>query len=125
MAIARSRSAVLAVLAVGLFFLTGCGRINKENFAAIKLGMTKAEVEKVLGSDGKLMTKEALEELPSFQIKPKNKGMGGPGGEEAPKDNADHPEWYLWGDTNRYILVGFRKDNSGELKVSNTTSNGL
>jgi hypothetical protein len=125
MAMVRSRSAALAALAVGLFLLTGCGsRINRDNYAAIKLDMTMPQVEKILGPGGQLMTKEQLDELPSFKKDSKGRGMGGGrGGEEAPEENkSEMPAWYLWGDTKKYILVAFRKDAGGELKVLTWTA---
>jgi outer membrane protein assembly factor BamE (lipoprotein component of BamABCDE complex) len=42
---------VLAVALTWIFFLAGCGvdRITKDNFDKIKVGMTEAEVQAILG----------------------------------------------------------------------------
>jgi hypothetical protein len=129
MAIAWGRGAAGAALAVGLFFLAGCGsRINRDNFYAIKYGMTMPEVEKILGPGGKQMTKAEVDKLLESKAPPKSRGMGGgPGGNEAAEeDKTEPPSWYLWGDAQKYILVAFRKDDGGELKVLTwTASNDL
>jgi len=45
------RSLALLSLCV---FLTACNKINQENYSQLKAGMAKAEVEKLLGTEGVL-----------------------------------------------------------------------
>jgi hypothetical protein len=127
----RTVSAV-ALVCVLCLALSGCGGpgVTKANYDAIKPGMTKADVEKLLGGpghdpagDAAKATSKAVEDL----TKKTGDAVGAPGlgdlgkmAGDALKSVSGIAKAVQWGDDNKWVVVVFVDD-----KVQSKDSKGL
>jgi hypothetical protein len=97
----------VTLLLVACVFLNGCGgnkRVNKDNFAKIKPNMHLDEVEGILGK-GEVEGGTSLPEGSSVA------GAAGIGGDLSSISRpASGPKWVKWGDSNKWIRIGFIGD---------------
>lgn len=111
-----SRRAALMALVVFCFALPACvkvdKRINKENFDKIKDGMTRAEVEGLLGTK--------YDENPSHSLA-EGSGVGAAVGIADPGmlgSSSPALKWCQWGPDHKCILVCFDRANKVHMKKS-------
>ena len=100
------RSAWLIALFVSCLMASGCGgnkRVTRANFDQIKEGMSKAEVEAILGP-GEADAGVGLAEGSSVA------GAAGIGGDLSSVSRPSGPVWMKWGDDNKYIKIRFAGD---------------
>jgi hypothetical protein len=122
----------VAVVCVLCLVMSGCGGpgVTKANFDAIKPGMTKAEVEKLLGGPGHDPAGDAAKAT-SKVVEDLTKQAGDAAGDKGLGDlgklaggmlekMAGVAKAVQWGDDNRYIVVVFVGD-----KVQTKDSKGL
>jgi hypothetical protein len=114
-----SRRAALLTLVAFCFALPACvkvdRRINKENFAKIKEGMPRAEVEAILG--------DKYDQNPSHELA-EGSGVGAAVGVVDPGmlgSSGPALKWCQWGPDHKCILVCFDRGD----KVFRTKSQGL
>jgi len=87
---------------------TGCGAsIHKYQYDRLKLGMTVAEVEEVLGK-GKPLDKSEVERLLQDNLKPAGQAEGVP----APKIEMDRGEYrgVRWGSEKKQITIIYQNE---------------
>lgn len=104
------RSAWLIMLFVACFMASGCGgnkRVTKANFDQIKEGMSKSEVEAILGQ-GDSDAGVGLAEGSSVA------GAAGIGGDLSSVSRPSGPVRLKWGDDKKWIKVGFQGDRVGK-----------
>jgi hypothetical protein len=108
---------------------TGCGKITQSNYDKVSLGMSLADVEKILGKGTETasldLSKIVNPEPPSSGPNKQGAQPSGPAmsavmpGMVNPADLLS-AKWIKWGDEKKYILLAFTRD-----KVVWKSSEGL
>jgi hypothetical protein len=105
-------------VAVCVLAVIGCGSVTRAKYEKISKGMTRAEVEGVLGK-GKEVPAAEMDFTPFMVVR-----LGPPKPGEDPADMPSQPglppmkdlkektTWVRWGDDKKFIVVGFIDDKA-------------
>lgn len=101
-----------------LLAVVGCGKVTRDNNEKVKVGMTRAEIEAILGKGTEL----AVSEVPFKEFQQNRLGPPKPGEDPADmpslpglppmKDLKEKTTWVRWGNDKKYILIGFLDDKA-------------